>query len=186
MASSDDEADDVLHFVENFHFVDDKNEPVTFCNLPICWSGDGNPGSLDKQIFLQGTADGGLQKIYKPVISWKFELLGKEPRISVLSKEKSWIKLQKPRKSYEPTIRTILITLNALHFLKRNPDTLGKPFWDRLRKLFSLHEVKPSENDLIDHFALINDTVKHDETLSQSKFLQAFLQNPAKAKASNE
>ncbi|XP_026407686.1 protein ENHANCED DOWNY MILDEW 2-like isoform X1 [Papaver somniferum] len=186
MDSSDDEADDVPHFVENFHFVDDKNEPITFCNLPICWTGDENPGSLERQIFLQGTADGGLQKIYKPVISWKFELLDKEPRISVLSKEKSWIKLQKPRKSYEPTIRTILITLNALHFLKRNPDTLGKPFWDRLRKNFSLHEVKPSEHDLIDHFALINDTVKHDETLSQSKFLLAFLQNPAKAKASNE
>ncbi|KAI3918211.1 hypothetical protein MKX01_041531 [Papaver californicum] len=134
MACSDDEADDMAQFVDNFHFVDDSNELITFCNLPICWTGDANPESLEKQIFLQGTADGGLQPIYKPLL--------------------------KPRKSYEPTIRAVLITLSALHYLKRNPDTLVKPFWDSLRKLFSLYEVKPSENDLIDHI-----------------FLQALLQN---------
>ncbi|KAI3843987.1 hypothetical protein MKX03_000352 [Papaver bracteatum] len=186
MACTDDEVDDMAQFVDNFHFVDDRNEPITFCNLPICWTADANLESLEKQIFLQGTADGGLQSIYKPVISWKFELLDKEPRILVFSKEKSWIKLLKPRKSYEPTIRTVLITLSALHYLKRNPDTLVKPFWDRLRKLFSLYEVKPSVDDLIDHIALINDAVKHDESLSQSKFLQAFLHNPSMAEASSE
>ncbi|OVA09237.1 zinc finger protein [Macleaya cordata] len=186
MASSDDEADAVPQFVTNYHFVDDKDEPISFCYLPIQWSEDESPDSMETQIFLHGTADSGLQKIYKQVIAWKFELLDEHPEIAVLSKEKNWIKLQKPRKSFEDTIRAILITLHCLHFLKKNPETSGKSLWDHLRKVFSLYELRPSENDLLDHLPLINDAVKHDETLSKSKFLLTFLQNPMKSKAYNE
>lgn len=136
MASSDDEADDGPQFVMNFYFVDDKDEPVSFCKLPIHWNGDESSDHPKEQIFLHGTADSGLQKVYKQVVAWKFELLDIQPQVSVLSKEKNWIKLQKPRKSYEDIIRTILITLNALHFLKKNPDKSGRTFWDHLRKVF--------------------------------------------------
>lgn len=137
MASSDDEADDVVRSVSNYHFVDERDEPISFSLLPIQWSeSESIEGNKDEQIFLHGTADNGLQKIYKQVTAWKFDLSNAILEISVLSKENSWIKLQKPRKSFEEIIRSVLITLHCLHFAKRNPESSGKSVWDYLSKVF--------------------------------------------------
>lgn len=135
MASSDDEGEAVPQSVANYHFMDDKDEPVSFSVLPIQWSDDETPKATERQIFLHGTADG-LQKIYKQATSWKFDLSDGQPEISVLSKENNWIKLQKPRKSFEDAIRAILITVHCLHFVKKNPETSEKTLWDHLRKAF--------------------------------------------------
>lgn len=136
MASSDDEAEALPQSVSNYHFVDDKDEPVSFSLLPIQWSKDNGLDGKKTQIFLHGTADNGLQKIYKRVIAWKFDLSTVKPMISVLSKENNWIKLQKPRKSFEVIIRSILITVHCLHFVKRNPETSSKSLWNHLSKIF--------------------------------------------------
>ncbi|KAF8391638.1 hypothetical protein HHK36_023944 [Tetracentron sinense] len=187
MASSDEEGEIVPRSVTNYHFVDDKDEPISFSILPIEWSGCDRPDGMKLQIFLHGAADSGLQKIYKQVTAWKFELSDEQPEISVLSKENKWIKLQKPRKSFEDTIRTILITLHCLHFVKKNPETSGKSLWDHLRKVFSLYEVRPSEIDLLDHLPLISEAVKKDESLAISMFLLTFLEEkPMKTKAFDE
>ncbi|PON94145.1 DNA (cytosine-5)-methyltransferase [Trema orientale] len=187
MASSDDEAEALPLSVANYHFVDDKDEPVSFSVLPIQWRESEPIDGKKLQVFLHGTADNGLQKIYKRVIAWKFDLSNVKPEISVLSKENNWIKLQKPRKSFEDVIRSILITVHCLHFVMRNPETSGKSLWDHLSKVFSLYEVRPSENDLVDHTTLISEAVERNEALSKSEFLLAFLnEKPIKRRLPNE
>ncbi|KAA8523606.1 hypothetical protein F0562_010029 [Nyssa sinensis] len=187
MASSDDEGESLADTVSNYYFVDEKDEPISFSELPVQWNESESPEGKGKQIFLHGTADNGLQKIYKQVTAWKFDLADAKPEILVLSKENIWIKLQKPRKIYEDTIRTILITVHCLHFVKKNPETSGKSLWDHLAKVFSLYEVRPSENDIVDHVTLIGEAVKWDETLAKSKLLVTFLEEkPRKRKAIEE
>ncbi|KAE8125454.1 hypothetical protein FH972_020260 [Carpinus fangiana] len=187
MTSSDDEAEGLPQCVSNYYFEDDNDEPISFSILPIQWREGESPDRKKEQIFLHGTADNGLQKIYKHVIAWRFDLSNLSPEISVLSKENNWIKLQKPRKSFEDTIRSILITVQCLHFLKKYPETSGKSLWDHLSKVFSLYEVRPSQNDLLDHMPLISEAVKRNDTLAESKFLCTFLEEkPGKRKLSDE
>lgn len=187
MASSDDEAETLPLSVSNYHFVDHKEEPISFSILPIQWDEGERLEGSQEPVFLHGTADDGLQKVYKQVTAWRFDICGSKPEISVLSKENVWIKLQKPRKSFEDTIRTILITVQCLHALKRNPDTSSKSLWDLLAKIFSLYEVRPSQNDLVDHMPLISEAVKRDDILSKSQFLRAFLEEkPVKRMSCHE
>ena len=136
MESSDEEAEVLPQSVENYHFVDDKEEPISFSVLPIQWRENEELDGKKVDVFLHGIADKGLQKLYRHVIAWKFDLSNVKPEISVLSKEKKWIKLQKPRKSFENVIRSILITVHCLHFVMRNPETSGRSLWDHLSKVF--------------------------------------------------
>ncbi|KAF5478990.1 hypothetical protein F2P56_005506 [Juglans regia] len=187
MASSDDEADVLPQWVSNYYFEDDEDEPISFSVLPIQWREGDIQDCVKEQIFLHGVTDNGLRKIYKHVVAWRFDLSNMNPEISVLSKENNWIKLQKPRKSFEDIIRTIMVTVWCLHFLKKNPEASGKSLWDHLSKVFSLYEVRPSQNDLVDHMPLISEAVNRDDTLAKSKFLYAFLkEKPGKRKLSDE
>ncbi|GMH25034.1 hypothetical protein Nepgr_026877 [Nepenthes gracilis] len=179
MSSSDIEVEELPKFVSNYHFENYCDEPVSFSDLPIKWTADESMDGKINELFLVGTTDDGLQKIYRPVTAWRFDILGVKPDISVLTKDNAWVKLQKPKKSYEYIIRTILITVHCLQIVKRNPESSGKSLWDQMSKIFSLYEVRPSENDLIDHMPLIEEAVKRDESLEKSKFLMAFLkENP--------
>ncbi|XP_057466283.1 LOW QUALITY PROTEIN: protein ENHANCED DOWNY MILDEW 2-like [Actinidia eriantha] len=187
MASSDDEGEAVPNIVSNYHFVDDKDEPISFSELPVQWNDSEGLDRNTKQIFLHGTTDNGLQKIYKQVKAWKFDLSDAKPEILVLAKESSWMRLQKPRKSFEDTIRSILITVHCLHFVKKNPEMSGKLLWDQLSKVFSSYETRPSENDLIDQMTLICEAIEKDEILAKSKFLVTFVEEkPRKKKAFDE
>lgn len=134
MASSDDEGESQPLSVANYYFEDDKDVPVCFSVLPIVWSESESPVSKKVQVFLRGFADNGLQKIFMQVVAWRFDLSYVRPEISVLSKDGRWIKLEKPRKSYEETIRSILITIHFMGYVKRNPDSSAKSAWDSLSK----------------------------------------------------
>lgn len=180
MASSDDEGEPVLHSVSDYNFVDDNDEPVSFSELPVQWSDGERTGGKQKQIFMHGSIDCGLQKIYKQVEAWKFELSNIKPEISVLiSKENNWMKLEKPRKSHESLFRTILVTLQSLHFLSRNPEASGRALCEHLCKVFRF-EPGPSENDLVDHAILISEAVKRDKVLANAKILTTFLDKDPK------
>lgn len=139
MAISDDEEEEALiHSVSNYYFNDEKDEAVCFSQLPLQFGGkECLRGGSKKKIFLRGIADDGLLTICKHVTAWKFDLsnVGK-PDISVLSKEIGWLKLQKPRKSFEPVIRSVLISVHCLHLISWNPDLSGKSLWDQLAKGF--------------------------------------------------
>ena len=65
MASSDDEGEAVPNIVSIYHFVDDKDEPISFSELPVQWNDSDKLDCKAKQIFLHGTTNNGLQKIYK-------------------------------------------------------------------------------------------------------------------------
>ncbi|CAI9288517.1 unnamed protein product [Lactuca saligna] len=187
MVSSDDEEETVADTISEYYFCDGDDEPLSFSVLPLQWSeSESESSSPTTGIFLRGTADNGLQKLYKAVKAWKYDLSKSNPEISVLSKDNHWIKLQKPRKSFENEIKTILITVHCLSYLKRKPEASAKSLWDHLSKVFSLHDVRPSENDLRGHKSFIRDAVDRDETLAKSKVLAAFLENPRKRKVSEE
>ncbi|CAN0911584.1 Protein ENHANCED DOWNY MILDEW 2 [Linum grandiflorum] len=187
MSSSDDEGDAGPKSVSEYHFEDDEQEPISFSVLPVKWSDDddsrpGNGKGGVQQIFLRGAADRGLQTVFKPVKAWKFDLSNAFAEISVLTKDNSWIKLLKPRKSFEAMIRTTLVTVQFLHLVKRSPDSSGKPIWDNLSKTFSTYEVRPSQDDLIDHMDLIREAVSRDASLKKCKLLLSFLEEKPRKK----
>ncbi|XP_051128181.1 protein ENHANCED DOWNY MILDEW 2 [Andrographis paniculata] len=187
MASSDDEGEMVPKNVSEYEFLSDNGAAVSFSRLPIDWDGSGVQNEKKRRtFFLSGKTDNGLLKIYKEVVAWKFELSHGRPEISVLSTEGHWIKLLKPRNAFQDIIRTIRITLHFLYFARRNPQQSEKVLWDYLNKTFSMFERRPCEDDLADNMHLINEAVKRDEALANSKLLSAFLNQPRKRKIISE
>lgn len=136
MASSDDEGETLPDAISDYYFCDGEDEPLSFVKLPVQWNENERSTSDAQPIFLSGTADNGLQKLYKQVKAWKFDFSKANPEISVLYQDNHWFKLQKPRKSYEKEIRTILITVQCLHFFKSEPEASGKSLWDHLSTVF--------------------------------------------------
>ncbi|KAL6520737.1 hypothetical protein OROHE_016918 [Orobanche hederae] len=187
MASSDDEGEMVPSYVSDYEFISADNESISFATLPVEWNKGEMHERKQEQTFLSGKTDNGLRKIYKQVIVWKFDLSLDKPEISVLSLEGYWIKLLKPRKPFEDIIRTIVITVHFLHYVKWNPQRSQEALWGHLNKSFSNFERRPSEDDLRDHFWLISEAVKRDEVLANSKLLNTFLEEkPVKRKMLNE
>ncbi|XP_047335519.1 protein ENHANCED DOWNY MILDEW 2-like [Impatiens glandulifera] len=179
---SDDETE-IMHAVSNYDFVDQLKYSISFSELPVRWNDMERLDGQRKLIFLHGSGDDGLQTIYKQVLEWKFNISDGIPEISVLSKGNRWILLQKPRKSYERIIRTILITVHCLCLMKNDPELSRKALWGQLSRVFSSYDPRPSENDLVDHIALIGEAVRRDKTLSKSAFLIKFLEEkPLKKK----
>ncbi|XP_024032079.1 protein ENHANCED DOWNY MILDEW 2 isoform X2 [Morus notabilis] len=187
MASSDEEGEIVPKCVTNYHFVNHVEEPVSFTTLPLQWGPNESLVQSGRQVFLLATAeDDGLQKVFKRVIAWKFDLSFVQPEISVLSKDMNWIALQKPRKSFENTIRTVFVTLHWLHFLKKSPEALGKDLWNYLTRVFSSFEVEPSGKDLLDHIALITEAVRRDKDLAKCMYLLTYMEKPGNGTAFDE
>ncbi|KAL3849183.1 hypothetical protein ACJIZ3_011065 [Penstemon smallii] len=177
MESSDEEGEIVSYCVTNYYFVDSKEGPISFSILPLQWDND-QELELNEGVFLRGMVDGGCQQIYKKVIAWKFELSFALPELYVLSdaKYKTWIKLQRPRKSYEDVVRTVLISVHCLHFMKKNLEEESRDaLWKYLRKSFSTFYVPPSEKDLVDHVQWINEAAVRDKDLSKAKNMLTFL-----------
>lgn len=158
MALLEDEEEVVLKSVTNYYVLDDNSEPASFSLLPLQLGGaddNGNGNDNDgaaaassspspspspsplRLLFLHGSADGGLQKVYKPVVAWKLDIDGDVPVVSLFSRDGGgvWIQLLKPRKSFEDTIRSVLISAHALHFLKRGPSS-QVALWPHLAKVF--------------------------------------------------
>ncbi|KAL5728261.1 hypothetical protein ACHQM5_001370 [Ranunculus cassubicifolius] len=185
-SSDDDEGEIIVKAVDNYLFVDENDEPVSFSVLPIQWSEAEMLDSIEKTVFLDGFTDDGNQKIYIQVMRWKFQMLDKFPRVLVLGKDNRWIRLLQPRKSFVHVTRTILVTLHVLHYVNKSPEASGEFVWDQLSKVFSFYEARPSGKDLTDHFPLIKEAMKQDDTLSKSQFLAAILENTAKREGQEE
>lgn len=183
----DEEEDSVPQSATNYYFEDDDKEPVSFACLPIQWSHKEKVDGSAAGLYLRGTSDDGLLPLHKLVKAWRFDLSNFEPEISVLTKDNVWIKLVKPRKSYAELIRTVLVTVHALQFLGRNPQASDRSLWEHLSKIFKAYDVKPSQNDLVDHIDVIAEAVKRDGKLSKSKFIPAFLsKKPTKKRLLDE
>ncbi|XP_066395798.1 protein ENHANCED DOWNY MILDEW 2-like [Miscanthus floridulus] len=123
--------------------------------------------------LLHGFADKSL-RVYKEVVAWKIRLDSEQPNIYVLSIQHKWIKLLKPRKCYGEFVRSILITVQMLHFVRRG--------WQRsslnhLDEVFGKYNPKPVADDLMKHHNLIKLFVEKDQTLMKSKILQRLIEN---------
>ena len=136
MASSDEEGQIVSVCVNNYHLENDKNELVSLSSLPLLWSPSEIKNGLETNVFLRGTSDDGLQRVFKHIIAWRFELSYAQPEISVLSKDKNWITLQRPRKIFERTFRTLFVMVYWLHFVKNNPEQSKISIWNYMQKAF--------------------------------------------------
>lgn len=136
MSDDDDDSEPQFNVVADYFFVYAEKNPICLSALPIRFEQDTDEAPQCKRsVFLRGIADPGI-KVYKHVVAWKLGLEGKQPVISVLSVEGSWINLAKPRNSYEEKFRTIFITVQMLHFLRRKPEEPEKNLWSHLRKVF--------------------------------------------------
>jgi len=196
MASSDEEGEIIPDLVNGYWFENAKEDFVSLSSLTLLFSISEMECDLGEKVFLRGTTDDGLQKIYKQIIGWRFELPYEQPEISVLSKDKNWITLQRPRKCFESIIRTILVTIYCLHFLRWNPEASQISIWDKMKKTFrcefslvlctflichvpfnslilcmlcSTFDIIPSENDILSHLSLMREAVKRDKDLTKSK-----------------
>lgn len=177
MEYSDDEMELVLQAVTNYYFVDANEEPISFAVLPVSFEGD-CVQKPKQEVFLHGIGDGGLQKVYKHVTAWKLAFRRrKEPEVMVLTKDKKWIQLLNPRKSYLPIVRTVLVTVHALHFLKRKPQSSAKGLWDHVHGAFKALEHRPSAKDLEGHCPLVRLIMAKHDALAKSQLLLGLLKD---------
>jgi len=206
MSDDDDDAEPQLNAVESYYFVDstDENEPVCFCTLPFRFGDTDDLPGCKKRLVLRGTGDPGV-KVYNEVVAWRLVLEGKQPQFAVLTAEgRHWVRLIRPLKSYEEMIRTVLITAQMLHFLRRKPHEPEKTLWNHLCKVFkyipchtllrlffwqmlntdayrsdlcfcSKFDVRPSEDDFRNHRPLMKQFATKDPVLAKSKVYVLFL-----------
>ncbi|CAN0897505.1 Protein ENHANCED DOWNY MILDEW 2 [Linum grandiflorum] len=173
MAMSDDEEGEIIpDYISNYSFVDRQNAAVPFSVLPVLWdwNDEVDENSEQLEVFIRGTYDGGLQSLYRRVIGWKFELSGEDPVMHVLSKDKHWMVLQKPRKSYEPVISSILVTVHWLHFKKRNARGCLGTGWNHFLKSWSFPEIEPEKQHLKQHSELVTEARSKDKDLAMCSF----------------
>ncbi|TKY57357.1 ENHANCED DOWNY MILDEW 2 [Spatholobus suberectus] len=179
-SSSDDDAEAEVQSlsVSDYHLVDDEDVAVSFAVLPIQWSDSESSAASEGKVFLRGFADDGPRKIFTQVTAWRFDLSNVRPEMSLLSKDGRWIKLQKPRKSFQDTVRTILTTLHFLHRVKKKRQMSAVSVWQDLckDKELSSYGFKPSQNDLLDHVPLIGEAAKRHAVLVKSKLLLMVLE----------
>lgn len=181
--SDDDDAEPQLNVLKDYYLLDAADQPVCFSVLPFQFKDTDEVSECKASVFLRGTADPGL-KVYKKVVAWKLGLEGKQPEISVLSAEGSLLSLAKLNNSYEETIRTILITLQMLYFLRRKPEEPEKNLWIHLRKVFDKFDVRPSEDDIRNHRSLVKQFAEKDSILAKSQILRAFIEERSRKKNS--
>ncbi|KAL6842480.1 hypothetical protein ACP4OV_027715 [Aristida adscensionis] len=182
MSDDDDDVEPRVKAVQNYYFVDDNDSAVSFGVLPFQFDAAEEVPSFKMDVYLRGVADGGRRSVYKQVVAWKLGLSGDSPEITVLCTEGSWIVLLKPRPVYEETVRSLLIAVEMLHFVRRSPAVSEEETWVHLRRVFGKYEVKPSEDDLMSHVQLIKLFAERDPAIAESKTLQRFLKERSTVK----
>uniref|UniRef100_A0A803LRH7 Uncharacterized protein n=1 Tax=Chenopodium quinoa TaxID=63459 RepID=A0A803LRH7_CHEQI len=171
MESSDEEGEIFPESVTDYQFINQENELVSFTFLPLLWPKEKPVDTVNLQMFLTGVSDDGLRKVFKQVVAWRYELSYVQPEISVFCKGDFWVKLLKPKKLFEPTIRSLLITVHCLHFVKHNVEATENSIWCHLSKVFSTYEVAPSEDDCMNHISLIRFASERDKTLLDNEIV---------------
>ncbi|CAO2206467.1 unnamed protein product [Urochloa humidicola] len=179
MFDDDDGVEPQFEDLNEYYFEDGKEKPICFSILPFQFDENDKVTdcNIEKNVFLRGVADKSL-RVYKKVIAWKMELDREKPNICVLSIENKWIKLLKPRKCYKEFVRSVLITVQMLHYVrKRDQRGCLDHLWDHLDEVFCKYDSKPMEDDLMKHYRLIKLFVEKDVTLMKSKILRKLIEN---------
>lgn len=175
MAFSDDEEDIMPEFVTSYYFLDDDDSAISFTDLPIQFDSAEEMEGTCRKAFLRGTIEGTPLKVCIQAIAWKLGLEDDQPKIMVLSKYDNWINLLKPRKSYGEMIRTILIILQFIHFLKKNPEESVKSLQEHLCGVFGKFAVNHFKKNYREYISLIKLFIDRDGKLAKAPLLLAFL-----------
>ncbi|KAK1291519.1 hypothetical protein QJS10_CPB17g02650 [Acorus calamus] len=188
--SDDDEGEILPEWVTNYFFMDKNNVPISFAVLPFQSGSYGSPvasAGTESHIYMIGDVEGEPQKVYKPVNAWKLELSDVTPVVLVQTKGCGhWIKLRKPSKSFKDMVRTVLVTVHCLHYLKWNGGVSERVLWENLSRVFSSYEAMPSKSDILDQMVLVRMVVDRDETLANSEFILEILGKSRNWKNSGE
>ncbi|KQJ96325.1 uncharacterized protein LOC100832660 isoform X2 [Brachypodium distachyon] len=184
MFDDDDDADPHFTAVDKYHFENGMQEPVSLSVLPLKFDEIDEVACLDStKVDLHGFADNGLHTVHAKVVAWRVGFDYEQPKITVLSSEGYWIELLKPRKCYEKTVRSVLISVQMLHFVKKWPRKENRSLLNHLCEVFNKFDIKPSERDLKKQHSIIKFFAERDPTLMKSKILQRIMENtPRKTK----
>ncbi|XP_066367897.1 uncharacterized protein [Miscanthus floridulus] len=180
VVSQEADAEFQIYAVDGYYFESSRKEPVCFSTLPLRF-GDAAAAVPEgnKRLFLRGFA-GRRPRVCKRVVAWRLELDGEQPEFFVLLSADSggWLRLAKARKLYERTARTVLMTAQALHFLRRNPDGPETALWIHLRQAFGRFWPRPSEHDFRNQtsLSLMTQFAATDPVLANSETLRAFVE----------
>ncbi|EEC83400.1 hypothetical protein OsI_28843 [Oryza sativa Indica Group] len=181
MALFDDDDDEFpqLKDVDQYACKDSHEDLVCFSILPFWFDEEHRLPGSEKGAYIRGIDCEGRQPVYKRIEAWRVELDCEKPMISVLSSEGNWIRLLNPHPGYaEDIARSVLITIQMIHFVRKHPAkderTLSKHLCEVFRKFFT----KPPEvDDLRKSYSLIKYFMKMDQTLVKSKILRRPLED---------
>ncbi|TVU06595.1 hypothetical protein EJB05_49818 [Eragrostis curvula] len=181
MMFDDDDDDGVepqFKAVDKYYFEDGDGNDVCFSMLPFLFDENekGESCNSNMEVYLRGLGDK-RDDIHVKVTAWRIELGGDQPKIFMLSKD-NWIRLLKPRNiCAKKVFGSILITVQMLHFTRKNLGDMGNNFnclWSHLDEVFSKFDIKPTPDDLRQHHNFIMLFAKRDPILMNSKILQKF------------
>ncbi|GKD97520.1 hypothetical protein Tco_1381417, partial [Tanacetum coccineum] len=177
-SSSEEDGEIMTNSVTNYRFLNHRNFPITFTDLPLHLTTTTTTTTYTSSAFLSGTTDNGLQSVYIEVIGWKYDLSFVSPRVYVAKKTKKaksdavkWIRLVKPRNSYEIVVRTDLAVVKVLHYLKRSSEASRDEVVSFLAKscASSKDAIESLESCLADYVPLIRSAMENDKDLAKSK-----------------
>ncbi|KAL6644236.1 hypothetical protein ACP70R_015844 [Stipagrostis hirtigluma subsp. patula] len=174
MLDDDDGVEPQFKAVDEYHF-EGNDEPVCFSILPLKFDENDEVEDCDSgnKVYLRGVVDKSLFRVHRKMVAWRVGLDSEHPNILVRSSEGNWIRLLKPRKCYKEEIaRSILITLQMLHFVRKHHGdkrSLWGRLWDHLDEVFDKLDTKPAMDDLRKHHSLIKLFLERDPILMRSK-----------------
>ncbi|TVU01232.1 hypothetical protein EJB05_53322, partial [Eragrostis curvula] len=177
IVEDDDGVEPKFEDVNEYYFVDGEQKPVCISILHLHFGENNGVEAVnsEKKVYLRGLVDKSIH-IYKNVVAWRIKLDAKKPNIFVLSIEKKWIRLLKPRKCYEEFARSVLITTQMMHFFRTPTKKRGHRYlYDHLDDVFRNYDHKPKLNDMLKHRGLLRLIMERDIKLKKSKVLQKFL-----------
>lgn len=145
MFDDDDDVEPPVNDVDIYYFEESEDKPVCFSVLPIKFDENEEVSCSDyKELNLRGFTDNN-RHVFKKVIAWRVDLDCQRPKISVLSSDGKWIELLKPRMCYyEKKVRSILITVQMLHFVRKCPKKQQRSLFDHLGEVFKYYICMPS------------------------------------------
>ncbi|TVU06567.1 hypothetical protein EJB05_49788, partial [Eragrostis curvula] len=183
MFDDDDDVEPQIKVVDKYYFEHSKDKPVCFSILPLHFDNNEEVVECDSEekVYLRGVRDNSPCPVHKRVVAWRVALDCEQPKIFVLSSEGNWITVLSPRKCYqEKIVRSILITVQMLRFIKKQPGdkkSLWDQLWNHLYEVFNKLDSKPTVDDLRKHHPVIKLFVERDTALIKSKILQTFIQD---------
>uniref|UniRef100_A0A0E0EKG5 Uncharacterized protein n=1 Tax=Oryza meridionalis TaxID=40149 RepID=A0A0E0EKG5_9ORYZ len=176
MFDDDDDVEPPVNDVDIYYFEEREDKPVCFSVLPIKFDENEEVSCSDyKELNLRGFTDNN-RHVFKKVIAWRLDLDCQRPKISVLSSDGKWIELLKPRMCYyEKKVRSILITVQMLHFVRKCPKKQERSLFDHLGEVFNKFGPGPNGDDIKKHHHLIKLFMERDPILVKSKIIRCFI-----------